>query len=143
MLYCSLKARWRTRGRNRAGEAGFTLIELLVVLAIISLLASLIAPRVLRYLSSARGHTAAVQLRNLATALDLYRLEVGRYPTKPEGLRALLEQPASAQGWQGPYIDRAEQLNDPWGRPYRYTVPGKRGAFDLLTLGADGAEGGD
>jgi general secretion pathway protein G len=129
--------------RSRRRQAGFTLIELLVVLAIIGLLASLAAPRVIRYLGGARSQAAEVQLRSIAQALELYRLDVGRYPTQAEGLAALVRRPAGAPRWNGPYIDREAALTDPWGAPYGYRQPGGAGGFEAFTLGLDRAPGGD
>lgn len=128
---------------GRSAEAGFTLIELLVVLAIIGLLASMTAPRVLKYLGGAKTQTAEVRLRSLSTALDLFRLEVGRYPTDQEGLEALVSAPPTTPNWNGPYVNRPDELNDPWERPFQYAFPGRNGSYDLVSLGADGAEGGD
>jgi general secretion pathway protein G len=135
--------RTAARARRTSKESGFTLIELLVVLAIIGLLASLSAPRVLKYLGGAKSQTAEVRLRTLSTALDLFRLETGRYPTSQEGLDALLAPPASMPNWNGPYVSRPDELLDPWERPFQYQSPGRNGAYDLASLGADGTEGGD
>jgi general secretion pathway protein G len=127
----------------RRGDGGFSLLELLVVLAIMGLLAAIVAPQVIRYLGSSRSQTAKVQIQNTAAALELYRLDVGRYPTPEEGLRALVAAPASATGWNGPYLQQAAALNDPWGKPYLYRSPGQEGReVDVYTLGSDGAEGG-
>lgn len=122
---------------------GFTLVELLVVLVILGLLVALAAPRVMKYLGSARSDTARIQIEKLSGILDLYRLEVGRYPTDQEGLRALVDKPAQADAWNGPYLKNRESLTDPWGVPYAYRSPGQHGEFDLYTLGADGKEGGE
>jgi general secretion pathway protein G len=124
-------------------ENGFTLVELLVVLAILGLLVALAAPRVMKYLGSARSDTARIQIEKLSGVLDLYRLEIGHYPTEQEGLQALVEKPAQADNWNGPYLKNRESLIDPWGQPYGYRSPGEHGEFDLYTLGADGKEGGD
>lgn len=132
------------RSDRRSGrEGGFTLVELLVVLAIIGLLAVLVAPRVIQYLSGAKVDTATVQVERLAGVLDLYRLEVGRYPSQDEGLAVLYDRPAEAVSWNGPYIRNRKSLTDPWGNPYGYRYPGQHGEFDLYSLGADGREGGD
>jgi general secretion pathway protein G len=132
----------RTRGK-RASESGLTLIELLVVLLIIGLIAAFAVPRVMNYLGGARQDSAKIQISRLSGILDLYRLDVGRYPSTSEGLNALIEAPTDAERWNGPYIQKADALTDPWGRPYEYRAPGQHGDFDLYSLGADGAEGGD
>ena len=127
---------------ERSGERGFTLIELLVVLAILGLLVGLVTPQVMKYLGRARVDAARVDIHSIEAALDLYRLDVGRYPTTEEGLRALVEKPATAARWGGPYVKQITAPTDPWGRPYRYQSPGRRGEYDLYTLGADDAVGG-
>ncbi|HUF86826.1 MAG TPA: type II secretion system major pseudopilin GspG [Thermohalobaculum sp.] len=129
--------------RNRRGERGLTLVELLVVLLIIGLIAAFAVPQVMNYLGGARQDSAAIQINQLSGILDLYRLDVGRYPSASEGLDALLERPSGADGWNGPYVRKADSLVDPWGNPYQYRVPGQHGDFDLYSLGADGTEGGE
>jgi general secretion pathway protein G len=131
------------RRRAAGAQAGFTLIELLVVLVILGLLAAFAAPQVLNYLGRAKTDAARAQVQNIASILDLYRLEVGSYPTQLDGLEALLEQPPDAARWNGPYVKRRDALTDPWGRMYVYRYPGDHGAYDLYSLGADGGEGGD
>lgn len=129
----------KRRRRNR----GFTLIELLVVLVILGLVAAIAVPQVIKYVGSAKSDTARIQIERLATTLDLYRLEVGRYPSDADGLEALVERPPDAETWNGPYL-KERDISDPWGRPYVYASPGEGGRdYDLLTLGADGREGGD
>src|SRR5262245_61819373 len=125
-----------------AGQAGFTLVELLVVLVILVLLASLVAPRVIGYLGSSRTKAAKVQIQSLVTALELYKVDTGRYPATSEGLKALVVAPAGASAWNGPYLGKKELPNDPWGRPYLYRLPGEHGAFDIVSLGADNQPGG-
>ncbi len=122
---------------------GFTLIELLVVLAILALLAGLVGPQVMKFLSGSKTKTARLQVEDLGSALDMYRLEVGRYPSTEEGLKALVEKPANAANWNGPYLKKKKVPQDPWGRPYHYASPGQHGDYDLYSLGADNAEGGD
>ena len=131
-----------TSGARMPRDAGFTLLEMLVVLAIMGLLAAIIAPQVLKYLGSSRSQTAKVQIQNVDAALQLFRLDVGRFPTQEEGLGALVAAPSTAPGWNGPYLQKAAALNDPWAAPYIYRVPGKHGDIDVLTLGSDKAEGG-
>jgi general secretion pathway protein G len=128
---------------KRRRQRGFTLVELLVVLVILGLVAAFAAPRVLKYLGGAKTDSAKIQIERLSGVLDLYRLEVGRYPSEEEGLNALMERPADAEAWNGPYLKKAGSLSDPWGRPYLYRVPGEFGEFDLYSLGSDGEEGGD
>lgn len=124
------------------GEAGFTLVELLVVLVILVLLASIIGPRVIGYLGSSRGKTAQVQIEGLVTSLELFHLDVGRYPTTSEGLEVLVKVSGTMPGWNGPYLTKNIVPPDPWGQPYHYDSPGKKNRFDLFTLGRDGKEGG-
>ncbi len=125
-----------------ARDGGFTLLEMLVVLAIMGLLAAIVAPQVLKYLGSSRSQTSKVQVQNLSSALELFRLDVGRYPTQAEGLGALVTAPSAAGGWNGPYMPKAQALIDPWTRPYLYRVPGRHGEADVYSLGSDNAEGG-
>jgi general secretion pathway protein G len=124
-------------------QAGFTLIELLVVLVILGLLAAFAAPQVLKYLSRAKTDAAKAQVQNIASILDLYRLEVGSYPSEQQGLDALLEAPPEEPRWNGPYVKRRDALIDPWGQMYVYRIPGEHGAFDLYSLGADHSVGGE
>jgi len=123
-------------------DAGFTLLELLVVLAIMGMLAAIIAPQVLKYLGSSRTQAARTQVQNIVAALDLYKLDVGHYPTSQEGLGALVTAPASEPGWNGPYLRNPNAIQDPWGHPYVYKIPGEHGDVDVYTLGSDGAPGG-
>ncbi len=131
------------RSRRRATPAGFTLIELLVVLVILGLLAAFVAPQVLNYLSKAKTDAARAQVQNIAAILDLYKLDTGRYPDEEYGLEALLEPPPDTPGWNGPYVKKRDALLDPWGEMYEYRFPGEHGPYDLYTLGADRAEGGE
>ena len=127
---------------TRKSSRGFTLIELLVVLAILTLLAGLVGPRVLNQLGGAKSKTAGVQIADLDKSLELFKLDVVRYPTTEEGLNALVTKPGSVNGWTGPYL-KGGVPSDPWGHPYRYANPGPNGGIEILSLGADKAPGGD
>lgn len=121
---------------------GFTLIELLVVLVILTLLAGLVGPKVMSLLGGAKSKTAALQISDLEKTLEIFKLDVGRFPTTEEGLAALVTKPASVSGWNGPYI-KGGLPSDPWGKPYAFTSPAAGGGIEILTLGADGVAGGD
>ena len=97
----------------------------------------------MKYLGGAKHDAASIQIQRLSGILDLYRLDVGDYPDGGAGLEALLNRPAGAERWNGPYVRKAEQLIDPWGNPYIYRFPGEHGEFDLYSLGKDGSEGGE
>ncbi len=125
--------------RNR----GFTLIELLVVLVILGMLAGLVGPRVIKHLGESKTKTAILQIEELSSALDVYRLEVGRYPSSDHGLVALIEKPGDAEQWNGPYLRKKTIRKDPWGYDYHYKSPGENGAFDLYSLGSDNTSGGE
>jgi len=121
-------------------DAGYTLTEMLVVIVIISLIAAVLTPSLLGQLARARVKTANLQLESTATSLDLFKDDIGRYPTQVEGLQALVADPG-AEGWLGPYLKSAKALNDPWGRPLSYALSAD-GAASVTSLGADGKPGG-
>jgi general secretion pathway protein G len=122
---------------------GFTLVELLVVLAILGLLAGLVGPQVMKFLGSSKTKTAHLQIEDLSATLDLYRLEVGSYPSTSVGLEALVSDPGNTPNWNGPYLKKAQVPKDPWGNDYQYRSPGQNGPYDIWSLGADGRDGGE
>lgn len=128
--------------KARHGEQGFTLVEMLVVITIIGLIMGLIGPRVLNYLGESKVKAAKIQMQSFASALDLFHLDAGRYPTTSEGLAALVRRTAGVAGWNGPYLKGGNVPNDPWNNPYIYRAPGEHSAFDIVSLGSDGQEGG-
>ena len=133
------------QSRNRQfgrSQTGFTLMELLVVLAILGLLMSLVGPQVLNQLGGAKTKTAGIQIKDLEQALEMYKLDVGRFPSTSEGLEALVKKPGNATGWNGPYLKSDVPL-DPWNREYNYKYPGERAEVDIFTYGANGSPGGD
>ncbi|MFN5582574.1 type II secretion system major pseudopilin GspG [Gemmatimonas sp.] len=141
----SIRAHRRCVGRRRR-ITGFTLLEVMVVIVVIALLATFVAPSLFRNVDDAKVATARAQIESLATALDGYRLDNGRYPTSAQGLNALWEKPTidPPGNWREPYVRKAIP-DDPWGRPYVYVSPGKANptGFDLASYGADGQPGGD
>lgn len=127
----------------RAASPGYTLVEMLVVLTIISLILGLVGPRVLNYLGESRVKTARLQIESFASALDLFYIDAGRYPSASEGLVALVQRPSGADVWSGPYVKGGRVPNDPWGKPYIYRYPVDRNPpYEILSLGSDGQEGG-
>jgi general secretion pathway protein G len=132
---------WRL-AKRRQGERGFTLVELLVVITIITLIMGIVGPRVLNYLTESKAKAAKIQIESFSSALDLFFLDTGRYPNSSEGLAALVQRPGSINAWNGPYLKGGLVPTDPWGNAYVYRSPGQHGAYDILSYGSDGTEGG-
>jgi general secretion pathway protein G len=128
------------RKETGSGDEGFTLLELLVVIAILGLLIGLVAPAVLRQLGGARESIAHQSIERLSSVLDLYKLDVGLYPTTEQGLQALTERPADVQTWNGPYLKGEQSPLDPWNHPYVYSSPSTRSGhdYDLCSHGPSG-----
>jgi len=127
---------------SRSLSQGFSLVELLVVLVILAMLGGVVGPQVIKHLGRAKSDTARLQIEDFGAALDLFYLEVGRYPTTAEGLQSLVEQPGGVNSWNGPYLKKRVIPHDPWGQPYQFRSPGENSSFDIFSLGADNAIGG-
>jgi general secretion pathway protein G len=135
--------RWNRRQYSaRHAEHGFTLVEILVVITIIALIMSLVGPRVLNFLGESKAKAARIQIESLSSALDLYFLDIGRYPAGSEGLNALVRRPGNSVGWNGPYVKGTVVPKDPWGKDYVYRSPVQNAAYEIMSYGADGQEGG-
>lgn len=119
---------------------GFTLIELLVVIGILAIIAVVVAPQFLGKADDAKVSAARIQVDKVATAVELYRLETGRYP--PD-LEALFTAPGDLPSWKGPYLKKRSIIKDPWNTDMTYSYPGEHGAFDILSYGGDGQAGGE
>jgi general secretion pathway protein G len=134
--------RTRRRRARARGQGGFTLVEMLVVITIIGLIMSLVGPRVLNYLSESKVKAAKIQIQSFSSALDLFYLDAGRYPSTAEGLAALVKPAPGLAAWNGPYLRGGVVPSDPWGKPYAYRSPGERSAYEIVSYGSDGQEGG-
>ena len=129
--------------KRPARERGMTLMEILVVLVLIGVVLGIVGSNFIGRGEKAKADAAKIEIGQIGQALDLYKLEVGRYPTTQEGLKALLEAPPGLANWNGPYWKKNVVPKDPWGNEYRYVAPGQHGAYDIVSLGADGREGGE
>ena len=131
--------------KNRGGsrQRGMTLLELLVVLVILGIVGGVLATNLMGKAEQAKVNAAKVQIDQLGQELDRFKLEVGRYPTTGEGLDALIHQPSGTTNWSGPYLKKEAVPKDPWNNDFKYSSPGQHGGYDLVSLGADGREGGE
>jgi general secretion pathway protein G len=132
----------KQHSKREGREAGFTLMEMLVVLVLIGLIAAVAVPQVMRMFEGAKTKAAKIQLQTVGQALSFYQIDNGAYPDRRQGIGALWEAPEGIDSWAGPYVRRPEQLTDPWGRPLLYSPLEGRAGFELVSLGADGTEGG-
>lgn len=138
-LFRSMRSRSRTRYRRRPAAAGFSLVEMLVVVAIVGLLIGLVGPAAMRQLESSKVRTTQAQIAQLRSAIDIYMIDTGRYPSQEEGLAALVT-PGNTPGWGGPYVRDGKLPEDPWGNPYSYSIESSQ--VRITSFGADGRKGG-
>ena len=123
-------------------QTGFTLMELLLVLVIVGLLAAVVGPTMYQRIKPAKETAVREQIENFGTALDIFLVDMGRYPTTQEGLKVLRAKPDGSEKWNGPYLKK-EIPNDPWGNPYVYRAPGRSGGYEIISWSEDGREGGE
>ena len=122
---------------------GMTLIEILVVLTLIGIVMGIVGGNYLGQGEKAKQKAAKIEIEQIGQTLDLFRHEVGRYPTTQEGLQALITAPTGVPNWNGPYWKKSTLPKDPWTNEYKYASPGQHGAYDVWSYGADGKEGGE
>ena len=127
----------------RSNMSGMTLIEILVVLVLIGIVLGIVGGNFIGRGEKAKADAAKIEIGQISQALDLFKLEIGRYPTSQEGLQALISAPAGVTNWNGPYWKKSTLPKDPWGNEYRYSAPGQHGPYDIMSYGADGKEGGE
>ncbi len=129
-----------TKPDSEPKDAGFTLLELLVVIAILGLLVAFVAPAALRQLGGAKASVARQQVERLGSVLDLYKLDVGSYPTTEQGITSLVSKPSDVENWNGPYLKGDQQPKDPWNHPWIYREPSTRSGhdYDLCSAGPSG-----
>lgn len=128
----------QSRSRPRR-QGGFTMLEIVIVFILLAGIMAFVGPKIFQQMGKAKSSEAKIRIQQLAGEIEMYKLEVGRYP---DNLQALVQQPAGVDKWNGPY-SKADELKDAWGNDYRYTVPGQNKPFDLVSLGADGKDGGE
>jgi general secretion pathway protein G len=128
---------------SRSAVRGMTLIEILVVLVLIGIVMGIVGGNFLGKSEEAKRKAAKIEIGQISQALDLYKLETGRFPTSQEGFQALITAPTGVNNWNGPYWKKDSVPKDPWNNEYKYMAPGQHGAYDIISLGADGREGGE
>lgn len=127
---------------KKTADSGFTLMEMLVVLVVIGLIAAVAIPQITKLMGSAKSKSAKIQLETLSASLRYFEIDTGAYPTSEQGLEVLWSMGEPDPGWSGPYLRQERQLRDPWNRDFIYRSPIEGAPFELITLGADGKEGG-
>ena len=120
-------------------QRGFTILEIVIVFVLLAGIMAFVGPRIFAKLGQAKSAEQRIRTQSLVGDIEMYKLEVGKYP---DNLQSLVKQPAGVGRWNGPYA-KAEDLKDAWGNDYRYTFPGQSKPFDLVSLGADNKEGGE
>ena len=128
---------------SRKHISGMTLIEILVVLVLIGVVLGIVGGNFIGRGEKAKADAAKIEIGQIGQTLDLFKLEIGRYPTSQEGLQALITAPAGVNNWNGPYWKRGTLPKDPWGNEYKYISPSQNAPYEIISLGADGKEGGD
>ncbi len=125
-----------------ARQRGFTLIEIIIVVIIMSMIAALVVPQLFKKVEKSKQHITKTQIIMIEDAIKMFKLSIGRYPTTQEGLKSLIEKPANASNWDGPYLEKGIP-KDPWDNEYVYLYPGKNFVFEIISYGADGKAGGE
>jgi len=128
---------------KRRAARGMTLIEILVVLVLLGIVMGIVAGNFIGQGEEAKRKAASIEISQIVNTLDLFKLEIGRYPTSQEGLQALITAPSGVNNWNGPYWKKGTVPKDPWGNEYRYVAPGAKGPYDIISYGADAKEGGE
>ena len=144
-LLPTMSKKWcqnRSQKAFRHASRGFTLLELLVVMVIIGLLVGYVGPRYFAQIGKSEIKAARAQIDAFEKAIEQYRIDIGKFPSSEQGLNALFIRPTTEPRWQGPYLKKMPPL-DPWGNSYLYRIPGPNGDFEILSLGKDGAPGGE
>ena len=139
IMVMSARCRQLPRLQFKRNDAGYTLLELLVVMGILAILTAFATPQLMGYFGKAKTQSVQLQIENINTALELYYMENGSYPSSGVGLKALVDAPSEAPHWNGPYLKKAQNLLDPWGRPFQYSV--SNGEYEVYSLGPDGKTG--
>ncbi|MCL2297763.1 MAG: type II secretion system major pseudopilin GspG [Proteobacteria bacterium] len=135
---------WKEKQLRKQRQRGMTLIEILVVLVLLGIVMAIVAGNFIGQGEKAKADAARIEIQQISQSLDLFKLEIGRYPTQSEGLQALVTKPSGLNRWNGPYGKHTQVPKDPWQNEYKYVVPGKGGApYEVISLGADGREGGE